>query len=339
MRFAIACVAFLVVALPAAARTDPSVVAPTLVAVLAADGERGQRIAFLSLAANGCGTVGLWKPGEPVRRLGPVPCGPRTSTGRGAYGLSFGGVLLWATYTGGNFREHTLWRSVRQRETTRFGPARAIAGVTHDVSESSPLLIGEGDEPWAAYAVGSTAYTVSAERRRSLPLASRPLGLIVHGPYVSVRSADGPVSVYLAEEKDEIAQFDYARGEVLALKAHGTHVAVLRRGALDVQHVYRPEPATIRLPAARSYGDDHCGADHCQVAELRLADLQGPLAVYVHGRAIHVLRWTDQRDIVIRRPAAGPVHAELEATGLSYSAGRRVFFIPRSEIDRRLRSG
>lgn len=338
MRLALVCLVALLLALPAAARTDLSVVAPAPVAVLAADGEIGQRVAVLSPTANrGCGSVSLWKIGRPLRQLGPVPCGPRTSTGRGAYGLSFGGVLLWATYTGGNIREHTVWRSVQQGYPSRFGTGRPIAHVRHDVDSASPLLLGEGDGPWASYAFGQTAYTVSSERRRSFALSVRPLGLIVHGPYLSVRRADGPIAVYLG--RDEIARLDYAPGEVVALKAHSALVAVLRRGALDVRHVELEPVHRIHLPTARSYGDDHCGVVRCPLAELRLADLQGTLVVYIHGRAIHVVRWTDGRDIVLRRPASGPVHAELEATGLSYSVGRRLFFIPRSEIDRRLRSG
>jgi hypothetical protein len=340
MRLTLACIVALVLVLPAAARTDLSVVAPAPVVVMAADGERGQRVALLSPAANrGCGAVSLWKVGRPLRQLGPVPCGPRTSTGRGAYGLSFGGALLWATYTGGNFREHTLWRSVRAGIPFRYGRGRAVARVTHNVDEPSPLLVGEGDDAWASYAVGNTAYVLSGATSRFWRLPAKPLGVIAHGPYLTVRRADGPVSVYASWQKDEIARMDYAPGEALAAKAHSGLFAVLRRGALDVRNVYGTVPDTIRLPAARSYGDDHCGIVRCPLAELRLADLQGILAVYIHGRAIHVLRWTDERDVVIRRPTQGPVHAELEATGLSYSSGRRVFFIPRAEIDRRLRSG
>ena len=71
----------------------------------------------------------------------------------------------------------------------------------------------------------------------------------------------------------------------------------------------------LRCSGRDSYGDDHCGAVSCPLAWLRLADLQGPLAVYVHGQALHVLR-----------------------VSLAYSAGSRVYFIPRSELDRRLRS-
>lgn len=339
MRLALACFACLVITIPAgAARTDLSVVAPAPVSVLAADGELGQRVAYLSSAANGgCGAVGLWKPGRPVRQL-PVRCGPNTSTGRGAYGLSFGRVLLWATYTGGNFREHTLWRSMREGSPApTFGRGRPVARVTHNVDSPSPLLVGEGDDPWASYAVGDTAYKLSTDVRRSWRLPGPALGLIAHGPYLTVRRADGPVSVYAHGQQDEMARIDYLRGEVLAVKAHSALIAVLRRGELDIHHAHGLLRKTLRLPAARSYGDDHCGTDSCPLADLRLADLQGSLAVYIHGRAIHVLRVTDRRDVVVRRPAVGPVHVELEATGLSYSAGRRVFFIPRAEIDRLLR--
>ena len=34
------------------------------------------------------------------------------------------------------------------------------------------------------------------------------------------------------------------------------------------------------------------------------------------------------KDVVVRRPDASPVHAELKATGLSYSSGRRAFVVP-----------
>jgi hypothetical protein len=61
--------------------------------------------------------------------------------------------------------------------------------------------------------------------------------------------------------------------------------------------------------------------------------------VYIDGRDLHVIRVTDGTDVVVRRPTVGPVHAQLESPGLFYSAGRNVFFIPRSELDRRLRSG
>jgi hypothetical protein len=336
MRVVLVCALAALMAVPAAAQTDRSVAVPAPVSVLAADGELAQHIAFLSPRANGgCGAVGLWRPGQPVQRLAPVPCGPRTSTGRGAYGLSFGGAVVWATYTGGNIREHTLWGSVRQGIPFRYGRGRPIVRVRHDVDLRSPLLIGEG----AAYAVDNTAYAPSISSRRSWRLPARPLGLIADGPYLSVRRADGPVSVYADWQEDEIARLDYAPSVAVAMKAHGSVIAVLRRGALDVRNVYGLQRDTFGLPAARSYGDDHCGVVHCALADLRLADLQGNLVVYIHGRAIHVLRVTDESHVVLRRPVTGPVHAELEATGLSYSSGGRVFFIPRSEIDRRLRSG
>ena len=60
----------------------------------------------------------------------------------------------------------------------------------------------------------------------------------------------------------------------------------------------------------------------CALAVLRLADLHGDLAVYIDGRDIHVLRVTDGTDVVLRRPVIGPVHAELESTGLYLQPGR-----------------
>jgi hypothetical protein len=58
--------------------------------------------------------------------------------------------------------------------------------------------------------------------------------------------------------------------------------------------------------------------------------------VYLAGANIHILRFSDGRDIVLRRELRGTVHAELQATGLSYSNGGRISFVPRNEIRRAL---
>jgi hypothetical protein len=293
--------------------------APARVTVLAAD---GARIAFLASSANGgCGAVRVWTP--PARAAtspGKVACGPTTSTGRGAYGLSLAGDPLWVTYTGGNFREHRVWRR-----------GRVIQMVTHDVGEASPLLVGTG----GAYAVGDRV-TVG---RRAWRLAERPLGLSAKTQFTVARLASGPVVRVDSVTGEETGRFEYPRRAAHAARVYGTRVVVLRTGEIDVYSNARDTLRTWPLPAARSHGDDFCGSDLCPLATLRLADLHGDLAVYVLGRELHVLRVTDGTDVVVRRPATGPVHAQLEAPGLSYSAGSRVFFIPRRELDRRLRSG
>ncbi len=325
----LASLALLLFAVPAAARPDLSTSAPGPVSALSDSGS----VAFMSASARGgCGAVGVWRPGRRAQALGPVACGPRTSTGRGAYGLSSGRGVLWATYAGGNLREHELWESVR---TARgFSRARRVAFISHDVDARSPLLVGDGE----TYAVNETAFALRG-RRYSWRLPARPLGLAAAGKFLVARGSDGPVRVYSPTQQEPVAELAYARGETFAAKAQGRTIVVLVRGALDVATVDGQIVRTLPLPAAQSYGDDRCGAVWCPLAWVRLAALHGSLAVYLHGKALHVLRVTDGKDVVVRRLATRKAHAVIDAAGLAYSAGTRVYFIPRSELDRRLRSG
>lgn len=321
MRFVLVLLAAVVLATPAAARTS-SARAPANVTVLAAEGTRAS---FLSAAANGgCGAVRTWSTKWTVARpAGKVVCGPRTSTGRGSYGLSVSnGIPLWVTYTGGNIREHTVWRG-----------GRRVAFISHDVDSPSPLLVGER----GAYAVGTRVTVFGKTGRRSWSLEERPLGLSAGTPFAVARLASGAVERIDAASGEVDARWDYAKGEARAVKISGSQVAVLRVGQIDVYTRSRDTMRSWPVPTARSYGDDYCGVVRCALAALRLADLQGDLAVYIDGRDVHVLRVSDGTDVVIRRPAVGPVHAQLESTGLFYSAGRNVFFIPRAELNRRLR--
>ena len=41
--------------------------------------------------------------------------------------------------------------------------------------------------------------------------------------------------------------------------------------------------------------------------------------MYIAGRTVHLLRLSDRRDATIRAPGVGPVHAQLEPSGLFYS--------------------
>jgi hypothetical protein len=322
MRFVLVLLGAVVLATPAAARVGPGVRAPANVTVLVAEGGRA---AFLAAAANGgCGAVRTWTPPARITRTpSKVACGPRTSTGRGSYGLSgSNGVPLWVTYTGGNIREHTVWRG-----------GRRVGFISHDVDSSSPLLVGER----GAYAVGTTVTVFGKTGRRSWSLEERPLELSAGTPFAVARLASGAVERIDAATGEVDARWDYAEGEARAAKISGSQVVVLRVGQIDVYTSSRDTMRSWPVPAARSYGDDYCGVVRCALAALRLADLQGDLAVYIDGRDVHVLRVSDGTDVVVRRPAVGPVHAQLESSGLFYSAGRNVFFIPRSELNRRLR--
>ena len=323
MRFALVALAALVLAAPASARVDPGVRAPASVTVLAGDGGRA---AFLAASANrGCGVVRTWVPPAKVAHSpGKVACGPQTSTGRGSYGLSLSnGVPMWVTYTGGNIREHSIWRGGRQ-----------VMFLTHDVDAPSPLLVGER----GIYAIGKTATVFGPNAgSRTWALEDWPVGLSAGTPFGVVRLASGAVERIVAATGAVDARWDYSKGEARAAKISGSEVVVLRVGQIDVYTTSRDTMRSWPVPAARTYGDDYCGMVRCALAALRLADLHGDLAVYIDGRDVHVLRVTDGTDVVLRRPAVGPVHAQLESKGLFYSAGRNVYFVTRAELNRRLR--
>jgi Tol biopolymer transport system component len=75
-----------------------------------------------------------------------------------------------------------------------------------------------------------------------------------------------------------------------------------------------------------------------------LEDAQGDLAVYVVGVAVHIVRLTDGREIVVDTPSATePVFARLVPSGLFYSFNEsydkrpgRLAFVPGSELERAL---
>jgi len=84
---------------------------------------------------------------------------------------------------------------------------------------------------------------------------------------------------------------------------------------------------------------------HPPFDRLRLAGLRKNIAVYLSGIAIHVLRLSDGRDVVLRLPnEAGPADAALGPQGLYYSYNRaystrpgRIGFIPIGRLFARLR--
>jgi hypothetical protein len=152
-----------------------------------------------------------------------------------------------------------------------------------------------------------------------------------HG-LLAARTRRGEIEV-LTDEGRLVARFK-GRG--------ATGVAVSAAGIVGVTASNVLERWTFRGGRVRTYQ-----LVRRATTPARLEDADGQYAVYVAGAAIHVLRLTDGRDVVVDEPtSAAPVHAQLEQSGLyvsyseTYSATPgRVAFVPRTELQRAIEAG
>jgi dipeptidyl aminopeptidase/acylaminoacyl peptidase len=128
-----------------------------------------------------------------------------------------------------------------------------------------------------------------------------------------------------------VRRFSFGRNQARGAAVDGRRLAVLLRGRLVVYDAGRRRAS---WPVVRGFGPPPV-----------LEDVEGDLAVYVAGVAIHLVRLTDGRDIVIRIPhEAGPAFAELVPAGLFYAYNvayskppGRVAFVTRADLLRALR--
>jgi hypothetical protein len=186
------------------------------------------------------------------------------------------------------------------------------------------------------------ARPIALDTARACP-RSGTYGLSHAGRVVSWGSQDGDeFSLWLALRSLETGSFLRSARRVALVRArsqsgrYGRRVVVLRDGRLDWHDYVPAQTRTLRLPRARSYGDGFCGRPPCTPAELRLEDLHRDLVVYVLHRQIHVLRLSDGKDVVVRTPGKGPVEAQIEGSGLSYSAARIISFVPMPQVTKLL---
>jgi hypothetical protein len=121
---------------------------------------------------------------------------------------------------------------------------------------------------------------------------------------------------------------------------HGTIVFMTVDGSRVAFYGVRPDgTGLVRLPPGTApYGTSVAWSP--DGAELE--DAAGDLVLYVAGAAIHVLRLSDGRDVVIHTPdATEPVFARLVSNGFFYAfnvayAKRpgRLVFVTRADLDR-----
>jgi Tol biopolymer transport system component len=126
--------------------------------------------------------------------------------------------------------------------------------------------------------------------------------------------------------------FAFGQGPVLGAVLRGPRLLVLQSARLVAIDLMRGRPVAT-WPVRRGSGPSP-----------ELEDAQGELAAYVVGAAVHILRLSDGREIVIDTPnATGPVFARFVPNGLFYSFNEsyekqpgRLVFVARAELERAL---
>jgi hypothetical protein len=130
-----------------------------------------------------------------------------------------------------------------------------------------------------------------------------------------------------------IRTFALGGSRILGAALDGPRLLVLQSTRLTVVDL-RSGRRTASWPVRRGFGP---------VPELE--DARGNLAAYVVGPAVHLLRLSDGREIVIDTPnATEPVFARFVLSGLFYSFNKsyekrpgRLVFVTRSALERALR--
>jgi len=149
-------------------------------------------------------------------------------------------------------------------------------------------------------------------------LAAGRIAVLRAGKAVSVLSPGGGVRTLA-----------FGRSEVLGAALDGPRLLVLQSARLTVLDL-RSGRGTASWPVRRGFGPAP-----------ELEDARGDLAAYVVGAAVHVLRLSDGREIVIDTPnATEPVFARFVPSGLFYSFNEayhqrpgRLVFVARPELE------
>lgn len=268
-----------------------------------------------------CPTVGVWRLTGQPQTLGPKACATHP------FALTLRGDVQWATVQTGEHgrRVYEVWRAEKGFRSNRdpYSEPRRIIRRTAEKSQRAPIVMYDGFF-WVDGRLPGLKGTFSAP----------PVRVVPGGNSVAVQQPRGEIEFYLGGDQP-IGRAQYSRGEVKALKgdSQSSQFLILKGSLLEVLTNRGEVRYTVELPSASSYGDDRCYVPRCRMAELRLADFEWPYAVYVRGQAIHVVDVRSGKDLVVRRPTARPVHAQIEVTGLTYSYGNRVSYLGRVKID------
>jgi hypothetical protein len=262
-------------------------------AALSAVGADDTRVAF----AAACEVHAWTPPARVTRRIARMSC-PRTSTGSGIPSVSVAGTrVLWLHYVGGNIREWSLWTA----KTTNSRPRR-LRFVARAVDARPPIVVGEGDVSSLGdllpYAVDENVIALrSSGSRRFMWKAPAPVAALdAHGGQLAV--AAGRLVTVLDAGGRTLATEVFS-APVTAVEVTGDGLLVQYGRTLEWRQTGRARIFTLPLGA-------------------RLADADGPRAVYISGHIVRILRLDSGRDSAAR---AGSL-AMLESSSLVIARGR-----------------
>jgi hypothetical protein len=142
---------------------------------------------------------------------------------------------------------------------------------------------------------------------------------------IATQRPDGSVAIYSAGVSTS-KRIAVPTGAFSGFAFQGPQLATVRNGNLELYDVNSGALLKMIPLAAGS----------------KLRDLQDGLAVYLHGRVVHVLRLADDTDIRYTASGPGPIDAQIEPSGLFYSHNYknarvpgRVVFVPMARVLKR----
>jgi hypothetical protein len=269
----------------------------------AVDVAAGSFAGAIGWARSACEGAVLWLPGTRQRWLFrvPGPC-PETSTGRGVSAVSVSAErVAFLSYVGGNTREWRLWTAT----STAHRP-RLLRTASADADAASPILLGNGGEEGAPYAVGRDVVVLASNGRRALSwhAPADVVALDEHSRTLAATLADGtvrtvPVPPYAAP------QASYSQ---IAARAAVPITGGVVIEAADGIFLHKGS-RTLRLEVP---------------AGARMIGYSDGWLVYARGREIHLYSYQRSQDLLARTVRSAPVLADADRGGMGWTNGGRL---------------
>ena len=257
----------------------------------------GTDVAYAVEPRRGCHEIRAWEVGSRADRRVASHCFQETSTGSGVAGVATTqGRSLWLTYTGGNYREYSLW--------TRGGRAKArrIAFQAALVEDPAPIVLGRPWEGALPYAVGRTVVVLSpnGSRRFAVTAPARIVRVSAHSRGYAAVLETGTV-LTISPDGRPLREHTFSQPVEEAVLAAAGLIAKTRDG-LEI----RDGTSTRRIALPRGS---------------RFLGYSEGLVAYASGRELRLRRLRDGADWRYRT-LAPRFHAALARRGLAWGSGR-----------------